>query len=215
MPPPEVKPPEQPPKPPPAKPNTLAAIVKIGTSVGGCSATVIGPRRPDGRYWVLSAAHCITRTGEQCSMLFRDGRHAACTVVNFDRKSDYCWMLTVSNSEEYPFALLADSTPPADTPIWHAGFGVHIPGNTETGKILGLTNDGTQVRMALSVSSGDSGGGIAITADGLVVSCVCCTVSGGGRTWTQGASTEAIHKGQVSLVSMEEWKPIAVPERRE
>lgn len=204
-------PPVEPPKPPEPKPDTLNAIVRISAPGVGCSATIIGPRRVDGRWWVLTAAHCVSGNGQRWSLKFRDGRSAGATVVNFDRKSDHAWMLTESNTEMFPFALLAESSPPPGTPIWHAGFGVDRPANREDGVITDVPNGDGQIRMRLSVSSGDSGGGICVTADGRIVSCVCCTTGRGQVADVWGASVEAIRRNQVALVDVEEWRPLEIP----
>lgn len=212
--PPSPQPPApQPPSPPEPKPDALAAIVRLSADGTGCSGVVIGPRRADGRFWVLTAAHCVNRNGQHWLMRFRDGRSAGAVVVNFNRQADYAWCLTDSNTETLPFALLAESSPPPGTPIWHAGFGVDVPGNTEHGTVTGPPNTDGQIQMSLSVSSGDSGGGIAITADGRIVSCVCCTTRRGAKADVWGASTESIRRGQVAQVSLEEWTPLPIPLR--
>lgn len=211
--PPTPDPKPQPPAPEEPKPDTLNAIVQIGSGRVGCSATVIGPRRPDGRYWVLSAAHCVEGTNQHWSMKFRNGRTAGAIVVNFDRKADYSWMLTESNTDTYPFALLAESSPPPGTPIWHSGFGVDRPGNREDGVVTDVPNTDGQIRMRLSVSSGDSGGGICVTADGRVFSTVCCTSGRGQVADVWGSSTEALRRGQVAQVRIDDWQPLEIPLR--
>lgn len=198
-------------KPPEPQPDPLAAIGRIRTTVGGCSATIIGPRRPDGRYWVLSAAHCIGRVGERIDMRLRDGTTLSATVVAANARTDWTWCVTDTSATVYPYALLADRTPVAGTPIWHAGYGVDRPANREDGIILGPVGSDGRIPMRLSVSSGDSGGGIVIDANGRIVSCVCCTVSDGKTQWTEGASVESIRAGQIERVSLWEWMPIPLP----
>lgn len=212
-PPPPPAPKPEPSKPEPPKTDPLNAIVRIAAGNVGCSATVIGPRRPDGRWWVLTAAHCVSGNGQTWRMHFRGGRVAAATVVNHNKRADFAWMLTESNTDNFPFTYLAESTPPPGTPIWHAGFGVHIPANREDGIINGVPNADGQVEMKLSVSSGDSGGGIAMTADGHVVSTVCCTTNRGGVGQVWGATTEAIRRGQVAATNLDEWHPLEIPLR--
>lgn len=204
------KPPDVP-TPPAPKPNTLAAIGRIRTSVGGCSFTFIGPRRSDGRFWILTAAHCISRTGETVQVLVRDGRATSAVVVNFDRTYDYAWLVTNDNSTEYPYALLAERTPEVGTKIWHAGFGVDRPSNREDGEIIAKDDGSGQIAMRLSVSSGDSGGGIIIDSNGYVVSCVCCTKRSGNRFWTAGTPPEAARTGMIERVSLWEWVAHPVP----
>lgn len=198
---------------PGAKPDTPKAIVRLTMGNVGCSGTVIGPRRIDGRWWVLTAAHCVERVGQHASMRLLDGRTAGLVVVSFDRKADCCWMVTESNSDIYPFAILVDSTPAVGTPVWHAGYGVDKPGNTERGTLEAEADSNGQIRFTLSVSSGDSGGGIVVTSDGAIVSCVCCTSNRGGRGDVWGASPEAIRRNRPNETVLDDWKPIEIPLR--
>lgn len=215
---PPVEPEPRPPRPAPPKPEPKEpdpdpwnAIVRIGSGNVGCSATVIGPKRPDGRYWVLSAAHCVERTGQRWTMKFRDGRTGGLTVVNFNRTSDFAWMVTDADSVVYPYALLAEKTPPNGAGIYHGGFGTDVPGNKENGTLVAQPNSEGQVQMRLSVSSGDSGGGIAWDMNGQVISCVCCTTGRGQFADVWGASVESIRRGQTTNMNLEEWIPTPIP----
>jgi hypothetical protein len=96
----------------------------------------------------------------------------------------------------------------------HCGYGVHIPGNREDGYVVARENADLQVRYRLSVSQGDSGGGIIATATGELLSPVCCTtrLNGVGDVW--GASPRVIrsmltHPAHYS----DDLKPIAMPVR--
>lgn len=208
-------PPTEPPQTPPTEPapNPLAAIVRIGAGNVGCSATIVGPRRPDGRYWVLTAAHCVSGTGQRWQMRFRNGATGGFQVVNFDRQSDWAWGATDSSTEVYPYALLADATPPVGTRIWHAGFGVDVPANREDGTVLAGADSNGQIRMRMSVSSGDSGGGIVIDDVGRIVSTVCCTTRRGAVADVWGASPERMKAGQRDTVDLWDWRPLEMPER--
>jgi hypothetical protein len=212
--PPDGNPPPKPDTPPtePA-PDALAAIVRISSGNVGCSATVVGPRRPDGRYWVLSAAHCVNATGQRWTAKFRDGRSVGLTVVNFDRTADWSWMVTDGSNVVLPHAMLAERSPSPCTPIWHAGFGVDVPGNRENGQIVSGPDTNGQLRMKLSVSSGDSGGGIVVDADGKIVSCVCCTSGKGQLADVWGSAPERFRAGQRDTVDLDEWKPLDIPMR--
>lgn len=209
---PKQAPPDSVPKdPPPDVPN---AIVKISSGNVGCSATVIGPRRPDGRYWVLTAAHCVNAPGQRWTMRFRDGRTVGAQVVNFDRAADWAWMVTDGNNVVLPHAFLAEAAPAAGSRIWHAGYGVHIPGNREDGLVVrGDPDANGQVQFRLSVSSGDSGGGIVIDASGHVVSPVCCTTAKGQIADVWGAAPQRSKAGQRDTVDVEAWNPIDMPVR--
>jgi hypothetical protein len=125
--------------PPPVKPPTKAdpvnAIGRITFGRAGCTATVIAPRRADGRWDVLTAAHCTeTGVGSKGSMSFKDGRKVGVTVARRDERADVCWLVTDSAElGELPFAELAAELPAAGTPVWHMGYGVDRPGTRARG----------------------------------------------------------------------------------
>jgi hypothetical protein len=207
--------PPTPPNPPApeTKPDPFNAIAKLSFPGVGCSATVIGPRRPDGRWWVLTASHCCKGPGQHGTIRFRSGKTVGVVVQHLDRTPDYAWMLTETNGDDLPYTTLAPETPPVGSPIWHAGYGVDVPGNVEKGSILQLPDNNGQIRMRLSVSSGDSGGGICLDSDGRVVSCVCCTSGIGRLSDVWGTSVEAARKGQIEESAIWEWTPSPVPIR--
>jgi hypothetical protein len=201
------------PLPQPPSPDTPRAIARIQFGNAGCTATVIGPRLGDGRYWVLTASHCVQSIGQHGTMRMLDGRTLGIVVQALDRKPDCCWCLTESNAEVLPFALLADRSPAPGTRIWHAGYGVDKPGNREDGSVDAAPDSNGQLRMTLSVSSGDSGGGICIDQDNRVISCVCCTAARGQRSSVWGASVESIRRTQPAGVVADIWTPIEIPTR--
>lgn len=204
------------PAPPPSepKPNPLGAIARIGRANVGCSATIIGPRRSDNRYWALSAAHCCQAVGERWNARLRDGRTVGLQVVNIDRKADVAWMLTDSSDTNFvlPYALLAEHTPEKNAKVWHAGFGIDQPGNVESGRLVNNqeTTDG-QWEYWLSVSSGDSGGAIVDDATGSVLGPVCCTTAPGHPARVWAASPAACRKQQRVNLSLDEWEPFPIP----
>lgn len=192
-----VPPPTVQPEKPREKPVTLdplAAIGRIQFGNAGCTATIIGPRRGDGRWLVLTAAHCVRGQPEQGTMRLRDGRSFGIKRLAINPSADCCWCVTLTSGEQYPFTFVAKQSPPIGTKLWHAGYGVDKPGNREDGEVTGAPNGDGQIRMQLNVSSGDSGGGIVATATGEVISCVCCTAAKGRVAHVYGASPEAINK---------------------
>jgi hypothetical protein len=209
---PPTTPPITPPA-PPTSPNTLAAIGRIQFGNAGCTATLINPRRDDGRYDILTAAHCVNGPGQTGTMRLRDGRQFGIKVVSVDTKADVCWCITMNNSEEYPVAILADRSPPVGASVWHAGYGVDVPGNREDGLLEAGPDQNGQCRYRISVSSGDSGGGIAMDYNGHVLSPVCCTTRRGavGQVW--GGAPEVATKLRPKTVGAEEWVPLDVPLR--
>lgn len=198
---------------PEAKPDTPRALAKIQFGNAGCTATVIGPRRDDGRYWVLTASHCVERIGQHGSMRLLDGRTTGLTVMAFDRRADCCWCVTETNSQVYPFANLAEAAPPVGSRVWHAGYGVDRPGNREDGTVEAMPDANGQIRFRLNVSSGDSGGGICTNDAGEVVSCVCCTTERGALGSVWGAGPDAIRRARPTAMVLEDWRPIDVPIR--
>lgn len=200
---------QQPPKSQPEK-----AICRLSFPGVGCTATIIGPRRVDGRWWVLTASHCVKGVGQHGTIRLLDGRSTGVVVASLDRTSDCCWMYTETNSESYPFALMAPASPGQGTPVWHAGYGVDRPGNREDGQVAAGPDQNGQLRFRLSVSSGDSGGGIVTNKSGEVVSCVCCTTARGRSADVWGASPEAIHRALPTSMVLDDWQPIEVPLRK-
>ncbi len=181
-------PPKAPDKPAP-KADPLAALCRLRVGTIGCTATVVGPRRPDGRWDVLTASHCMGTAGRKGTITLKDGRTLAVTAYEREAASDLCWMATDDPVDSLPFALLAAKAPEAGTAIWHAGFGVDRPGNTERGTITAGETPSRQLVMSLSVSHGDSGGGIFREDTGELVAAVCCTRSVGVRTQMYGGSS--------------------------
>lgn len=208
---PPMMPPVPPPSPEPPKTDPWNAIMRISRPGVGCSATIIGPRRDDGRYWVLTAAHCCGVVGERWSGTLRTGQTLGFKITTINRTSDFAWGVSDVNSADYPYALLAEHTPNVGEAVYHGGYGVDQPGNKEDGVLRGGPNTQGQLEFELSVSSGDSGGGIIYSRDGAVLSCVCCTSSPGRRGRVFGTSPEAARRGQTSLTDGEEWRPIPIP----
>ena len=210
---PAPNPPGVPPRPTEPQPDPWNAIVRTSTGNVGCSATVIGPRRADGRWWVLTAAHCADRVGQRWSMRFRDGRSGGFTIVSMNKTADYAWGVSDAEGTDYPFALLADSSPQVGAGVWHGGYGVDVPGNKELGQIRGAPDSNGQLRFQISVSSGDSGGGIMHDGAGRVLSPVCCTARRGAVSDVWGASPEACRAGMRDAVFVDQWVPMEVPIR--
>lgn len=165
--------------PPDGKRDPQNATVKLGCGNSGCTATIVGPRRPDGRWDVLTASHCTSV--ESCSIKLKDGRSFKVKVSARNKSADLCWMVTDEAVSSMPFAVLASKSPDVGTPIWHMGYGVDKPGNLEQGVVIGVPNGSGQLHMSLSVSSGDSGSGIFRKDTGELVSVVCCTTRTGAK----------------------------------
>jgi len=214
---PEPKPPvPTPPMPGDGKLDPVAALGRIRFGNAGCTATVIGPRRPDGKWDVLTAAHCVAGEGARGTMTLKDGRSLAIRVVGHYKTPDLAWCVTEEAVADLPYAKLAPKNPEPSTAIWHMGYGVDKPGNREDGVVSAAENGDGQLRMSLSVSSGDSGGGIFRADSNELISVVCCT-SGLGRTTAMwGGSADAARRTRPKAAEADAaWLPVPMPLRIE
>ncbi len=206
-------PPPKPEPPPPPSPDPIQAIGKLALQGSFCSATVVGPRRPDGRWWIVSAAHCFggAGTGVKGTFITRAGSPTPVTCVGIDRTSDIAILATDERYESLAHVMVAENTPPPGTTIQHGGFGQHLPGNIEAGQVTQLPNQQGQVRYKLSVSPGDSGGGILMTVGGQLLSPVCCTTCLGclGDVW--GGSPERIRRMMTTPTDFIDLPPAVMP----
>ena len=209
-PPPPPPPPPTPPAPmPPAKADPAKALVRIQFGNAGCTATVIGPRRSDGKWDLLTAAHCISGPGAKGTGKLLDGRSVNLVAGVRAEEPDLCWLCTVEPHDSLPFAELAREVPAAGVPIWHAGYGVDRPGNREVGVTVGESTGG-QLEMRLSVSSGDSGGGIFREDTGELIAAVCCTSARGAVARVWGGSSVVARRLRPVLTSGD-WSPMEIP----
>lgn len=197
--------------------DPLNALGRIRFGSAGCTATVIGPRRPDGRWDVLTAAHCMRGVGEKGTITLRGTTQSIpITIVSHHKTPDVAWAVTDGPHDDLPYAMLATSNPAPGTPIWHAGYGVDTPGNREDGVVAAEENRDGQIRMTLSVSSGDSGGGIFRADTNEVISTVCCTSGMARKVSMWGGSTQQCNRhrpARVSEVEPNGWSPLPIPIR--
>lgn len=201
-----------PPAPTPS-PDPLAAIARITLGSAGCTATVISPQRADGRWYAISAAHCTTAVGQRGTLTTRGGRSLTFRVVSRDVTADVAWLLTDDPVDALPFAELATADPAVGDEVWHAGFGVDRPGNTERGTVSAAPNRDGQIEYRLSVSSGDSGGGIIHTPTGRLLSPVCCTTAPGRTARVWGGGPRAIAAAAPTDRVGHDWVPVPIPTR--
>lgn len=208
---PHIPPPDIDTPPPDARPDAIQAIGKLVLRSAYCSGTVVGPRRSDGRWLIVSAAHCASRVGEDAVFVQRDGISRKVTCIALDRRPDVSVWSTDTGQGAMPYALIADRTPAAGTDIWHAGYGRDKPGNVERGKVLDGPNNSGQVHYHLSVSPGDSGGGIMIDSSGYLLSPVCCTtrLDGPGEVW--GGSPESVRRMIATPTDYIDLPPVEMP----
>lgn len=207
-----------PPKPDSPKPDPLAALGRIQFGGAGCTATIIYPRRPDGKWDVLTAAHCVRAVGQRGTMALKDGRKLNVTVTALHPDPDCAWLVTDETFADLPYALIAQENPAVGAKLWHAGYGVDVPGNREDGEVIAGQDANGQIQMAISVSSGDSGGGMFRADTGELISVVCCTTSKGtrARVWGCSPTVAAAKRPKATAEEKpEKWIPTAIPERAE
>lgn len=199
---------------PPLRADVPNAIGRISMGNVGCTATIIGPVSEDDReISILTAAHCI-KVGQTGTMKLKDGRSFSFKCVSRNADADCAWLTAPRPEGNVPFAYLADKLPEKGDAVWHQGYGIDNPGNLEKGTFQGVTANGAQAVFTLSVSSGDSGGGIVATKDGAVISPVCCTTRLSGTGNVMGSTpmnAAAIRPGRVADVTAEEvYRPILI-----
>ena len=185
-PPPPLLPPEIiPPPAPPSNVDPVKATVRIRHGNAGCTATILSQRPGPGRYYVLTAAHCVRGANGLGTLTLSDGRSYPFSINRVNSTADVA-LLEITAPDGLPVADIAAAEPPPGTAVWHQGYGVDRPGNRENGSIIGPVDRNGMLPMTLSVSSGDSGSGIFRADNGQLVSVVCCT--GGGRTYGGGVA---------------------------
>ena len=172
-----------PPITPPSNIDPVKATVRIRHGNAGCTATILSQRPGPGRYYVLTAAHCVRGARGLGTLTLSDGRSYPFSILRSNAQADVA-LLEITAPEGLPVAEIADGEPSVGTVVWHQGYGVDRPGNRENGLIAGPVDRNGQLPMTLSVSSGDSGSGIFRSDNGQLVSVVRCT--GGGRTYGGG-----------------------------
>jgi len=195
-------------------PDPVNAVCRIQLGNAGCSATVIGPRLPDGRWQLLTASHCVEGQPRNGIAVFRNGLSIRVVVQGNWKEPDVAWLVTELPIEKLPYTVLADAPPNVGDKVYHCGFGVDVPGNVEHGTVVNPDNGQGQTQYRLSVSSGDSGGGIALNEKGQVLSPVCCTTAKGrvADVWG-GTVTQCRKLRPLPSPVLEEWTPIEIPIR--
>lgn len=195
---------------PPAKPGAgkldpVNALGRIQFGNSGCTATVIGPRRSDGRWDVLTASHCMSGVGAKGTLKTKDGRTLGVRVVVHQADPDLAWMVTEDATlSDLSYANLAAANPAVGVKVWHMGYGIDKPGNREDGTVAGTEDANGQIRFTLSVSPGDSGGGILRADTNELVGTVCCTAGLARKTSMWAASPASCRKARPGAVRLED-----------
>lgn len=206
--------PPGPPTPPEPKPgDPLAAIGRLAMAGGYCSATVVNPPDASGRRVLVTAAHCVKRVGESATFVPRsESRSVPCSVVAIDRQADIAIVATDGPQPDLAFLRIAVQTPAVGSEVMHCGFGRDRPGNVERGTVTSGVLSNGQVRYRLSVSPGDSGGGICLTATGELLSPVCCTSAFGPAVGdTYGGAPERVRAMLERPAAFIDLPPVEMP----
>lgn len=188
------------PDPPPQKSDAVQATVRLQFGSSGCTATIIGPRRADGKWDVITAAHCTGGINARGSITLKDGRRFSVKVISRNRDADLCWMVTEEAVESLPCAMLAPSNPEPGSKVWHKGYGIDEPQSLETGLVQRSENSQGQLQIYLSVSPGDSGSGIFREDSNELVAVVCCTSALAREASMWGGSVEMALKMRPKVV---------------
>lgn len=149
---------------PTAGPEQAVGRLTCGRCNG--SATVLGPRRPDGRWHVVTAAHCLTGVphapvpgGLVAWLHLKDGRSVSLRVVGVDPRCDVAVLATRLPWKDLPHAVQAAEPPKEGDRLWHCGYSPYAKGKTRPLVVAGgRFVDATP--FSGEVGHGDSGGGV-------------------------------------------------------
>lgn len=143
-----------------------------------------------------------------------DNKTYSVRVVAHDKEPDIAWLVTEESIDDICYANLSKTNPPAGTQVWHQGYGIDQPRNKETGSVADGPNSQGMLRFILSVSSGDSGGGIFRADTNEVVASVCCTAGKGIKTSMWGGCCETAWRMRPKATTDEHvWTPRDIPTR--
>jgi hypothetical protein len=182
-----------------------------------CTATVVNPQMKDGRWRVLTAAHCVPGLGQRGTLTTKDRtRTLAVTVAKYDKRSDLAWLLTDEPAEGLYSAELAEDNPAFATSVWHAGYGVDRPESVEGGQVKRGEDRNGRLTFVLPVSQGDSGGGVFRRDNNKLVSVVCCVPTYAPNLETYGGSVRQARRlwpsdGPTGSEFIQPWQPPGLP----
>lgn len=190
-----ITPPEPPPPPgpPPGSADPLNARLRLRHGSAGCTGTVLGPRSDPRNVWALTAAHCVPGVGGRGEATTTQGQSFPTEVAASDSRADLALLHLQGAQPGLTYADVAAANPSPGTRVWHAGYGVDVPGDRVDGTVRTPENRSGQTVFDLAASSGDSGSGIYRSDTGEIVSVVCC-VSGFPARSLWGGSVRSIQR---------------------
>lgn len=146
----------------------------VGSEHG--TATVIAPRRKDGRWDVLTVAHCVL-DARRGTLHTQFGERITLVVGRVDVSHDLAWMVTERDDLDLYAAKLAEAPAKEGDEVWvcghAAGYGPDVEGLRREGKVGGRAFR-RRDHFLLPVTFGDSGSAI-FDSRGRVVGVVCST----------------------------------------
>lgn len=162
-------------------------------SIGSSGAAIL-PRRPDGQWDILGAAHAVGPVGSKATFRDKAGKNHEVVVLAKDKESDVAWLVTVEKVD-LPAVELAKRDSENGLACWHCGAGVDKPANVEYGEVLRGKAEGVKgyraAKFNLSVSHGDAGGPV-FDRSGKVIGLVSATLAVEKKSEVYGASVEQI-----------------------
>lgn len=170
---------------PPSSYEPKRAAVHFRSGSAGCSGTFLAIGNPR-KYFLLTAAHCISGLGVKCEIEF-EGRKLTGKVVARQASVDIALVTVEYDGPPLPVARIASSPPAVGDRLWHKGYGVDKPGNVEHGKVVTVGDADDPCWYTTRLSSGDSGSGQFREDTGELVALGCWGSAGrcGGPSWAQ------------------------------
>lgn len=139
------------------KPQEASGLITVRIDherQGQGTATVIRPKRPDGKWNVLTAAHVVR--GHSAATLHLGDKKVALRVVSIDQGADVAWLVTDAAHDWLPSAELGPAPRPGDR-VWHVGLGTK---KRCEGTVARDTNDLGSLFAVMQGTFGDSGAAI-------------------------------------------------------
>ncbi len=119
---------------------------------GHGSACAVAPRRKDGKYDILTAAHLVGSVGNKIEVRTDKGAFFVTTVVSVDPRSDVAWLLTDRSDLVLPMLIMAKVPSRIGGPIQHYGLGGGVLRRGFLKRVFGNRLD-----MHIQAVGGDSG----------------------------------------------------------
>lgn len=169
------------PSPPPPENEThartrAATVAVLQAHASGTGTNIDDPDDPN-RDYVVTANHVVDRTNEPVTITDAEGRKSRGRVIARDKDADLALIQVEPPRPNRTVATIAAAPKPIGTAIYHHAHGMHRPQNLETGTVRTTYRTDGQDTFTLSVSAGDSGGGIFDAETGELVAVIAATTA--------------------------------------